>query len=61
MVESSLMARETGIQSQVESYGRLKKLILDTALFNTQYYKVRFMSKAEHSWEWSSALPNTSV
>ena len=33
------MGWETGVQSQVESYQRLKKMVLDTALLNTQYYK----------------------
>ena len=36
------MALETVIQSQVESYQRLKKkMVLDTALLNTQNYKAR--------------------
>ena len=34
------MARETGVQSHVESYQRLKKMVLDAALLNTQHYKV---------------------
>ena len=55
------MARETGVQSQVESYQSLKKMILDTALLNTQHYKVRIKGKEELSKEKSSALPYTSV
>ena len=55
------MVRETGVQFQVESYQRLKKMVLDAALLNTQRYKVRITGKVEQSWEWSSALPNTSV
>ena len=39
-VEYSLMVQETGVQSQVESYQRLKKMVLDSAMFSTQYYKV---------------------
>ena len=35
------MARETWVQSQVESYQRLKKMVLDATLLNTQHYKVR--------------------
>ena len=37
------------------------KMVLDTTLLNTQYYKVRFKGKVEQSWEWSSALPYTLV
>ena len=55
------MALETGIQSQVESYQTLKKMVLHTALINTQQYKVRIKGKVEQSREWSSALPYTSV
>ena len=39
------MVQETGVQSQVESYKRLKKMVLDAFLLNTQHYKVRIMSK----------------
>ena len=38
-----------------------QKMILDTALLNTQYYKVRIKGKVEQSREWSSALAYTSV
>ena len=61
------MGQETGVQSQVESYQRLKKkkkkkkMVLDTSLFNTQHYKVHFKGKVEQSREKSSALPYTSV
>ena len=51
MSKVSPMVRETGVQSQVESYQRLKKW----------YYKVRIKSNVEQSWEWSSALSYTSV
>ena len=34
------MVQETWVQSLVELYQRLKKIILDAALSNTQYYKV---------------------
>ena len=37
------------------------KMELDTTLFNTQHYKVRFKGKVEQSREWSSALPYTLV
>ena len=44
-VECSPMGWETRVQSQVESYQRLKKIMLDTSFLNTQHYKVRFKSK----------------
>ena len=34
-LECSPMARETWVQSQVESYQRLKKMVLDASLLNT--------------------------
>ena len=37
------------------------KIIIDTALLNTQQYKVRIKGKVEQSRERSSALPYTSV
>ena len=37
------------------------KIVLDTSLLNTQYYKVRIKGKVEQSRERSSALPYTSV
>ena len=33
------MARETWVWSQVESYQRLKKMVLDSSFLNTQHYK----------------------
>ncbi len=53
------MVKETGVQSLVESYQRLKKMLLDAALLNTQHYKVRIKRKVEQSRERGSALPNT--
>ena len=55
------MVREIGVQSLVESYQRLKKIVLDAALFNTQHYKVQIKSKVEQPRKRSSALPYTSV
>ena len=65
------MVLETGVQSQVKSYQRLKKKkkkkkkkkeeVLDDAFLNNQHYKVRIKGKAKQSREWSSALPYTSV
>ena len=40
---------------------KTQKMVLDAALLNTQYYKVRIKGKMEQSREWSSALPNTLV
>ena len=37
------------------------KMIFDTSLLNTQYYKVRIKGKVEQFRERNSALPNTSV
>ena len=38
-----------------------KKMVLDTALLNTQHYKIWIKGKVEQSREWSSAHPYTSV
>ena len=51
------MARETLVQSQVKSYQRLKKFVLDASLLNNQHYKVRIKGKVEQSKERSSAHP----
>ena len=48
------MVRKTGVQSQVESYQRLKKKVLDAA-----FYKVRIKGKVEQSREGSRALTYT--
>ena len=59
------MVQETGVQSQVKSYQRLKKKkkkkkkVVDATLLNTQHYKVRIKGKVEQSMERSSALPYT--
>ena len=37
------------------------KMVLDTSLLNTQYYKACIKGKVEQSKERSSALPYTSV
>ena len=46
--------------SQVTSYQRLLKMVLDTSFLNSQQYKVRIMGKVEQSWERSSAPPYNS-
>ena len=40
---------------------KTQKMVLDTALLNTQQYKVRIKGKVEQSRERSSVLPYTSV
>ena len=47
-IECLPMVQETRVQSQVKSYQRLKKMVLDTALLNTQHYKVSIKGKMEH-------------
>ena len=51
------MARETWVQSQVESYQRPKKMVLDASLLNTQHYKVRIKGKVEQSREGVAPSP----
>ena len=55
------MVRETGVQSQVESYQKLKKMVFDAALLNAQHYMVRIKGKVEQSRERSSGFHNTWV
>ena len=40
---------------------KIQKMVLDSALLNTQHYTVRIQGKVEQSREWSSALSPTSV
>ena len=40
---------EDQLQSQVELYQTLKKMVLDAALLNTQHYKVKIKGKVEQS------------
>ena len=53
------MARETGVQTQVSSYRRIKKWYFDSSLFNTQHYKARIKGKVEQYKERSCVLPYT--
>ena len=55
------MVLEIGVQSNVESYQRLKKMVLDTALLTTLHYNVRIKGKVGQYREWSSAPSYTSV
>ena len=58
-LECSPMARETWVQSQVESYHRLKKMVLDASLLNTQHYKVWIKGKVEPSREGVAPSPTS--
>ena len=40
---------------------KTQKMVLDAALISTQHFKLKIKGKGEQSWEWSSALPYTSV
>ena len=53
------MARETWVQSQVESYQRLEKMVLDASLLNTQHFKVRIKGKVEPSREGVAPSPTS--
>ena len=56
-LECSPMARETWVQSQVESYQKTQKMVLDASLLNTQHYKVRIKGKVEPSREGVAPSP----
>ena len=53
------MTRKTGVQSQVESYQRLK-MVLDAASYD-KHYKVWNKGKVKQSRDRCGALPYTSV
>ena len=40
---------------------KTQKMVLDTALLNTQHYKICIKGKVEQSREWISTFPYTSV
>ena len=54
-----------GLEDRGSISGRVipktQKVVLDTSLLNTQYYKVYFKGEVEQSKERSSTLPYTSV
>ena len=60
---SRVFANGLGDQGSIPSRvtPKTQKMLLDAALLSTQHYKVRIKGKVEQSWEWSSALPYTSV
>ena len=70
LVTSISPYRATGLMSKgPENRGSIpgrvipktQKMVLDATLLSTQHYKVRIKGKVDHSREWSSAIPNTSV
>ena len=44
-----------------QAKSKTQKLVLDAAILNIHYYKVKIKSKVEQSREWSSTLPYTSL
>ena len=60
---SRVFANGSGDQGSIPGrvIPKTQKIVLDAALLNTQYYKVKIKGKAEQSREWSSILPYTSV
>ena len=55
------MGQKYMVQSQVESYQRLKKIVLGATLLNTQHSKVLIKGKVEQPRERSRVLPSTLV
>ena len=51
------MVQEAGVQSQVESYQRLKKWYLMPPCLTLSIIRWGIKGKVEYSWERSSALP----
>ena len=45
IVMGRVFAQESGVQSKVESYQRLQKMVFDAALLSTQHYMVRIQGK----------------
>ena len=56
---SRVSANGPGDQGSIQVWviQKTKKIVLDTALLNTQYYTVRIKGKVEQSRERSSTLP----
>ena len=54
----SLMAQGTGVQSQVESYQRLRKMGLDTSLLNTQHFKIKIKGKVKRNLDYGQPTYN---
>ena len=60
---STVFANGTGDQGSIPGWviPKTQKMVLDSALLSTQYYKVRIEGKEGQSREWSSALLYTSL
>ena len=60
---SRVFANDPGDRGSLPSrvIPKTQKIVLDTALLNTQHSKVKIKDKVEQSKEWGSALPYTSV
>ena len=60
---SSVFPNDLGEQGSIPGrvIPKTQKMVLDAALFNTRHYKVWIKDKVEHSREWSSTFPYTSV
>ena len=60
---STVFANGPENQGSIPRRGTTKtqKMVADTALLNTQYYKVRIKGKVDQSKEWSCTLPYTTV
>ena len=60
---SRVFANGPGDQGSISGWviPKTQKIVLDTALLNTQHYKLRIKSKVEQSREWSSTIPYISV
>ena len=60
---SSVFAKGLGGLDPIPSriIPKTQKIVLDAALHNTQYYKVRIKGKVDQSREWCNTLPYTSV
>ena len=55
------MVQEAGGSILGQVIPKTQKMVHDAALLSTQHYMVKIKGKVEQSWEWSSALPYTSV
>ena len=61
IVECSPIVWETCVQSKVESCQRLKKLVIDTSLLNTQLYKGMLNTKLYQGWVQESKEMNSTL
>ena len=59
LLECSPMVWETGVQSQVESYQWLQKIVLDASLLHTRHFKVRASLLNTRHFKVGASLLNT--